>query len=120
MSIRRLVWRGIRHYWRIYLCMGLGIALTASLISGSLILGTSVRSGLRDQALEQLGPIQWSLSKESGFFRAELASRIAKEVEADAYALLFLGAFKIFPSFYLFRIQVEPAITNIRFQDVTQ
>ena len=91
MTLNRLVWRGIRHYWRSYVCMGLGIALTASLISGSLILGTSVKTGLLDQALSQLGPVQWVVHRESGLFRGQLVADISENREG-VHPLLYLDA----------------------------
>ena len=58
MSTWRLVYQGIRHYWRGHLALALGVALAGSVLSGSLIIGDSVEASLEAMVVERLGPVE--------------------------------------------------------------
>ena len=74
--------RSLRAYWRIYLCVGLGAAITTGLITGALILGDSLEYSLRSEALSRLGAVHQALDASGRIFRSDLASEISGEVRA--------------------------------------
>jgi hypothetical protein len=88
MRGRRLVARGLVHYWRTHLAVVLGVAAAAAVLGGSLVVGDSVRGSLARTALERLGRTTHVV--ESGrFFREELASGLAAD---PSFAADFDGA----------------------------
>jgi putative ABC transport system permease protein len=76
VSFRRLVARSLRHYGRTGVLVAFGVAVAAAAITGSLLIGDSVRSSLRATALRRLGEIEYALVA-PGFFRARLARGLA-------------------------------------------
>ncbi len=47
--------RSLRHHWRMHVAVGLGVAVGASVLTGALLVGDSMRGSLRDLALDRLG-----------------------------------------------------------------
>ena len=77
-----LLLRSLRHYWRWHAGLFLGVALTAAVISGSLITGDSVRATLARQAEIRLGKVSSVVLSRDGFFTAALADRLATQSPA--------------------------------------
>ena len=75
MTGRRLLWRTLRHYWSTGLCVALGLAVAAAVITGSLVIGDSVRGSIRDTALSRLGRIGFALQTPQ-YFGSALAGRV--------------------------------------------
>jgi putative ABC transport system permease protein len=67
-----LVARGLRHYWRTHLAATAGVATAASVLTGALVVGDSVRGSLRDLALMRLGRVVDAVPGER-FFREVVA-----------------------------------------------
>ena len=65
--------RSLIHYWRVHLGLLLGAGVTATVLTGALLVGDSMRGSLRDLALDRLGHIGYALTA-TRFFRAELAA----------------------------------------------
>jgi putative ABC transport system permease protein len=80
--------RALTHYWRIHLAVALGAATAATVLTGALLVGDSVRGSLRALALERLGHIDHALLSER-FFRASLADDLST---AAVPAVLLSGA----------------------------
>ncbi|MFP3902794.1 MAG: ABC transporter permease, partial [Armatimonadota bacterium] len=76
--MRTLVTRSLAYYWRTGLMVAFGLLLATAVITGSLVIGDSVRGSLRDTALSRLGSINHALVSPARYFRAELATEIAK------------------------------------------
>ena len=67
-----LVLRSLAHYRRSALAAACGVALATAVVTGSLLVGDSVRGSLRERALSRLGRASWAMTA-PGFFRADLA-----------------------------------------------
>ena len=68
-----LLARNLTWYWRTNLAVLLGVSTAVGVLGGSLLVGDSVRSSLRDLVLARLGNTDFVISR-NGFFREELAS----------------------------------------------
>ena len=91
MSFWNLVLRGIRHYWRWHLGLLLGVAITSAVVSGSLIVGDSVRATLQYQNDVRLGSISHALVGGERFFTEDLVERLGTRYpESDVAGLLVL------------------------------
>ena len=62
-----LVARGLTHYWKINLTVMLAAAVGVAVLTGSLLVGASVRGSLRAQALSRLGRVDQALLAENFF-----------------------------------------------------
>ena len=68
--------RSLAHYWRTHLAVVVGVAVAVAVLTGSLLVGDSVRGSLRQLALQRLGAAHWVI--DSGvFFREALAGEMA-------------------------------------------
>lgn len=75
--------RSLIHFWRLHLAVLLGAAVTATVLTGSLAVGDSMRASLRQLWLERLGNVELALAAPR-FFRAELAGEMARRLAAAA------------------------------------
>ncbi len=75
MTRSLLILRGLAHYWRWHLGLFLGVALTALVISGSLVTGDSVRATLARQSEIRLGSVVTAAAATDGFFTTVLAEK---------------------------------------------
>lgn len=64
--------RSLAHYWRTHLAVVVGVAVAVAVLTGSLLVGDSVRGSLRQLALQRLGAAHWVIAS-SIFFRESLA-----------------------------------------------
>lgn len=71
---------GLRHYWRSNVAVALTAAVAASVLTGALMVGDSVRGSLRDLTLDRLGGIDHALLG-AGFFRERLRDELAADPE---------------------------------------
>jgi ABC-type lipoprotein release transport system permease subunit len=78
MSWLSLILRGARYHARTHLGVVLGAAIATAALAGALILGDSVRSTLRTSALARIGRAEPALNSGDRFFRADLATRLAR------------------------------------------
>ncbi len=75
MTTTRLVAASFRHYWRSHLGLFFGVFLAAAVLSGSLLVGDSVRASLRRAAAERLGKVQSGLLGGDRWFTEDLARK---------------------------------------------
>src|SRR5436190_22138340 len=80
MTRSLLTLRSLTHYWRWHLGLFLGVALTAAVISGSLMTGDSVRATLARQAEMRLGRVGAAAAATDGFFTEALAEKARAKV----------------------------------------
>ncbi|MEI6350994.1 MAG: ABC transporter permease [Verrucomicrobiota bacterium] len=88
MTIARFILRGMLCYWRTNLGVLLGSLLASMILTGSLLVGDSVKYSLTQIALARLGDTRAALISSEGFFREQLASQINAKT---APALLLRG-----------------------------
>ena len=72
MTLLTLVRRNLSHYWQTNLAVIAGVSVAVSVLTGALLVGSSVRSSLRDLALERLGATDQVITS-AGFVRESLA-----------------------------------------------
>lgn len=87
MTLGRLVRRSLSHYWQTSVFVLLGLIVASGVITGSLVIGDSMRGSLREGALRRLGGITHALSC-PGQFRAGLASDLEHAESANCLAVL--------------------------------
>ena len=75
MSLFGLAKRSLYYYWRANLTMLFGSAVAVAALTGSLLVGDSVRGTLHDLAIERLGHVQFTVST-PGFVREQLAAEL--------------------------------------------
>jgi putative ABC transport system permease protein len=73
------VLRSLTHFWRLHLAVLLGAAVTATVLTGSLAVGDSMRASLRRLWLERLGNVELAVVAPR-FFRAQLAGEMARRL----------------------------------------
>ena len=64
------------YYWRLHVLLALGIAAATAVLTGALIVGDSMRTSLRELALDRLGKID-ELIVADGFFTRKLADQLS-------------------------------------------
>ena len=74
-SLFVLVRRNLCYYWRTNLAVVFGSAVAVAALTGSLLVGDSVRGTLHDLAVERLGRVQYTVNT-PGFFRGQLAAEL--------------------------------------------
>jgi putative ABC transport system permease protein len=77
------VLRSLIHFWRLHLAVMLGAAVTATVLTGSLAVGDSMRASLRRLWLERLGDVDLAMVAPR-FFRAQLAGEMARRLPGAA------------------------------------
>jgi len=106
MKISRLVLNNVWFYRRGHLGVLLGTALSAAVLTGSLLVGDSVDGSLRAFALQRLGDIHFALHIPNRFFARELADEIRNEVEGNVAAVLQLRGMALTDSRQVNQVQV--------------
>ena len=86
MTFFGLVFRSLRHYWRLHLAVGIGVALTAAILSGALVVGDSVKESLRRNAAARIARVETVVIGGERFFTADLAARVQKASGAEVVA----------------------------------
>jgi ABC-type lipoprotein release transport system permease subunit len=76
MTLRTLFLRSLRHHGLSLLTVSLGAAVGTAVLTGSLIVGDSMRASLRDLTLERLGCVDHALVA-ARMFREQLAADLA-------------------------------------------
>ena len=68
--------RSLAHYWRTHLAVVGGVAVAVAVLTGSLLVGDSVRGSLKKLALQRLGAVHWVVAS-TVYFREALAGEMA-------------------------------------------
>ena len=68
--------RSLAHYWRTHLAVVAGVGVAVAVLTGSLLVGDSVRGSLKRLALQRLGAAHWVLTS-TVYFREALAGEMA-------------------------------------------
>ncbi len=88
MSISRYILKTVWHYRRLNLTLVLGIALSAAILTGALIVGDSVRYSLQQITIERLGRTTQVVTAGERIFRKQLATDLARVSGERTAALL--------------------------------
>ena len=71
----QLLWRGLRHHWRVNLAVVGAVAVAVAVLCGALAVGDSVRASLRGLTLERLGRVDQALVADH-YFREQVAAAL--------------------------------------------
>ena len=82
----KLALKSLVHYWRLNLLLLLGVFLASAVLTGSLVVGDSVRATLAEQGLLRVGKIEQALIGADRFFTEEMTERVAAEVDGVVVA----------------------------------
>lgn len=101
MTFRTLLARGLTWYWRTNAAVVFGVFIAVAVLTGSLLVGDSVRASLRRMAVERLGRTEAAVAG-THFFRYQLAADVmaadsGRDI-AGAVSLIALDAVAIEPS----------------------
>ena len=94
----KLALKSLAHYWRLNLCLMFGVFLASAVLTGSLVVGDSVRATLAEQGMLRVGKIDQALLGGDRFFTAGMASRAAEGLGSSALvspAVLTLGTARV-------------------------
>ena len=100
MTFSRLVRRSLSYYWRVNLAVVAGVGVAVAVLAGALLVGSSVRSSLRELALGRLGAVDTVVTAPTFFREAlatELRAALAGQFEA-AVPLIALNGFVTDPA----------------------
>ena len=92
MTRARLILSSLRYHARSHVGTLLGAIVASAVLTGSLVVGDSVRKTLQNQAKQRLGHIQAALQQHDRFFRSELAKELELGESTSTAALLRLNA----------------------------
>jgi ABC-type lipoprotein release transport system permease subunit len=84
MTLTRMVFASLRYHWRMHLAVCCGVVVATAVLTGSLLVGDSMRGSLRDLTLDRLGRVD-SVLPAPRFFREKLAHETAARVEFKEY-----------------------------------
>ena len=76
MTLSRLIFSSLRHHARAHAGTLLGAIVASAVLTGSLVVGDSVKRTLQDQAKQRLGKIQVALEQHDRFFWADLSAQL--------------------------------------------
>jgi putative ABC transport system permease protein len=89
----RLALQGLRYYWKLSLCHFCGVFLASAILTGSLLVGDSVKETLRQAAGQRIGGVEEVLVTGERFVTQALAERISKRApQATIAPVLFAPA----------------------------
>jgi len=81
MSLRQLVARSLRFYWRTNAAVLLAVVVATGTLTGAMAVGDSVRYTLRRTQEARLGRTEFAIVPQDRYFRAALADDLAKELK---------------------------------------
>ncbi len=91
MTARRLLSRSLLHYRSVNVAVALGVAIGAAILTGALMVGTSVRGSLRGLTLDRLGAIDFAVAGDR-YFRESAVERFDGPVRAAAGLVVLASA----------------------------
>ena len=93
MNVYHLILRSLGYYWKSHLAVAIGIAICAMVITGTLIVGDSVKASLEEATQLRLGKTQYLFTGIDRYFRASLANQVKNELDIDVAPILQLLGF---------------------------
>ena len=92
MTCSRLILNSLRHHVRAHIGTILGAIVASAVLTGSLVVGDSVKKTLQNQAHQRLGQVQVSMEQHDRFFRSDLAKQFKLGEQTQFTSLLRLNA----------------------------
>ena len=92
MNLTRLIFSSLRHHARAHSGTLLGSIIASTILTGSLVVGDSVKRTLQDQAKQRLGKIQIALEQHDRFFRSDLGKQLQLNSKIHFAPLLKINA----------------------------
>lgn len=83
LRLSRLYRRSLVYHWPSHLATVLGVAAAATILSGALMVGDSMRGSLDELAIGRLGRVDYALTAQR-FFREELALELTESAELSS------------------------------------
>ena len=83
-----MILKSLRYYWRTHLAVMIGVFLAATVLTGALFVGDSVKGSLQRLVDERSGPVQYAMLGNDRFFSADLAAAVAETAKTQALPLL--------------------------------
>lgn len=96
MGVWQVIFKSLRHHWRIHVAVALGVAAATAVLTGALLIGDSMRGSLRHLVLDRLGKIDEILVLDR-FFRQKMAKELADSAEGAVWGTLAVPAI-LFPA----------------------
>ena len=90
MTPLTFILRSLRFYWRTHLGVLAGVMVAGAVLTGSLVVGDSVRFTLKQLAIARLGRVTQALTLPEHFFRAGLADDLAAKMSSPVAPVLLL------------------------------
>ncbi len=75
LNTQQLIKRSLKHHWRLHIAVGFGVAVALSILTGSLIVGDSVKATLKTIANDKIGNFEYVIAGER-FFTRDIASTL--------------------------------------------
>ena len=86
----RLAIDGLRHYWRLSLCLFLGVFTGSAILTGSLLVGDSVKQTLLNNSELRIGAVKQAVITGARFITQKLTDQIAASLPGkDTAGMLF-------------------------------
>ena len=76
----RLALHGLRHYWKLSICLFLGVFIASAILTGSLLVGDSVKETLRQASGKRIGAVKQALVTGERFVTHDLSARVSKRL----------------------------------------
>ena len=92
MTRTRLILSNLRYHARGHTGTLLGAIVASAVLTGSLVVGDSVKRTLQDQAKQRLGKIQIDMEQQDRFFRSDLGEQLQLNDPVNFAPLLKLNA----------------------------
>jgi putative ABC transport system permease protein len=97
MSIWKIIFRSLCHYWRTHTGVVLGAAVSTAVLTGALLVGDSVRFSLHAMVSSRLGDTHYSLGGQNRFFRSALAGDMSSKIGQGVAPVLKVRSLLIHP-----------------------
>jgi len=114
-SFKKLILNNLNYYRKSNVFLILSIAVTVCIITGSFIIGDSIKYSLVDLSLKRIGKIEWSLHNSEKYFTREVSDKLSAMLNVNAASLLILKGTLSNPADERFgKVQVNAIDENFR------
>ncbi len=93
MNFFKFIYRSLLFYWKSHLTVVIGAAISTMVITGTFIVGDSIRSSLEKTMTLRLGDAEYMFSGVDRYFRSSLATEISNDLNTEVAPILQLNGF---------------------------
>ena len=90
MKVSRLILNNLLFYWKRNFLLSLGIAISAAVLTGALIVGDSVEYSLNHMVDRRLGEVSHVLKAGDRYFTRSLGEKVGDELDLPVSSILLL------------------------------